>query len=169
MHRRLLVGIGGASCSGKSTLCKRLSRLFPNARRILSQDAFFRPDSEIPLSRDSQGCETKDWDSPRAIDFDAFVKTLLDMKHWSPLHGEEPSETEKLCNETEENGSLVDMDPEHHELIQSHEDLLHSVEIIWVDGFLLYDNPKVIQALDICLFLKGMLHTFLVCKYVSYR
>ena len=143
---RLLVGIGGASCSGKSTLCKRLSGLFPNARRILSQDAFFRPDSEIPLSRDSEGCETKDWDSPRAIDFDAFVHTLLDMKHYCQGHGE----TENLSGEEAE-----ERNPRLHELIQSHKDILHSVEIIWVDGFLLYDNPKVIEALNLCLFLKG--------------
>jgi nicotinamide/nicotinate riboside kinase len=44
-RKALIVGISGASCSGKTTLAKLLQHVFPNVL-ILHQDDFFKDETE---------------------------------------------------------------------------------------------------------------------------
>ncbi|XP_074111578.1 nicotinamide riboside kinase [Cotesia typhae] len=45
MARWLIVGIGGATCSGKTTLSKQLHEFFKNSR-LINQDSYFLPEDD---------------------------------------------------------------------------------------------------------------------------
>ncbi len=64
-----IVAIGGASCSGKSTLTNWISYLLKVP--IIHQDRFYKSDKDIPLNNGLM-----DWDSPEAIDFINFNQCL---------------------------------------------------------------------------------------------
>lgn len=55
-----LVGIGGATCSGKTTLAKHLHRIIPNST-LLFQDDFAPPSEKVPI-HPVHGFQ--DWDDP---------------------------------------------------------------------------------------------------------
>jgi nicotinamide/nicotinate riboside kinase len=57
--RPILIGVGGATSSGKSTLAARLAPLINGT--ILPQDDFALPESEL---RYDERIDGKDWDDP---------------------------------------------------------------------------------------------------------
>lgn len=74
----MVIGIGGCSRSGKTTLANELVWHFRNQNlraMVLHQDAFVKRISEIPLI----GTET-DWESPDSIDFELLMQTLLFLR-----------------------------------------------------------------------------------------
>ncbi|KAI8944436.1 nicotinamide riboside kinase 1 [Xylaria longipes] len=69
-HKAIIVGIGGPSSSGKTTLARLLRDVFPHTF-ILHEDDFYRPEEELP-SRDG----LLDWDCAEAINFDEMARAL---------------------------------------------------------------------------------------------
>lgn len=67
--KTLLVGIGGPSCGGKSTLSNWLNSLLGNSY-IVHQDVFYK--TSVPKTQ--SGIEH--WDCPDAIDNAAFLRHL---------------------------------------------------------------------------------------------
>lgn len=58
----LIIGVGGATNSGKTTLAKYILSLFPAQRCLmLHQDDFALPESELPWNDTLQA---RDWDHP---------------------------------------------------------------------------------------------------------
>ncbi len=74
----ILIGIGGVSRSGKSTLAKSILQAVPSAN-ILCQDDFPSHESQIPTIRDRV-----DWEHPKSINwknwFDAVEKSISDFQ-----------------------------------------------------------------------------------------
>ncbi|KAI8918515.1 P-loop containing nucleoside triphosphate hydrolase protein [Powellomyces hirtus] len=70
--RPILVGIGGVSCSGKSTVTDRLAKVLPV--HVIYQDKFFKKSDHIPLIDGVQ-----DWDSPDSMDMEAFAARLREV------------------------------------------------------------------------------------------
>ncbi|WP_337040895.1 uridine kinase family protein [Emticicia sp. 17c] len=71
----MLIGIGGVSRSGKSTLANLLVTHFrKNGKKtiIFHQDDFVFPETQIPKIKNRT-----DWESPRSIDFDLFREVLI--------------------------------------------------------------------------------------------
>lgn len=67
-----IIGIGGVSRSGKSTLARKLSAHFSDKRVcIFDQDDFVKPEAEIPKVQDRT-----DWEHPASIDVDALVSEI---------------------------------------------------------------------------------------------
>ncbi|KAI0009289.1 P-loop containing nucleoside triphosphate hydrolase protein [Xylariaceae sp. FL0662B] len=69
-RKAIIVGISGASSSGKTTLARLLRDVFPQTF-ILHEDDFYRPENELPI-RDG----LLDWDCPEAIAIPDLVKAL---------------------------------------------------------------------------------------------
>ncbi|KAI3340288.1 nicotinamide riboside kinase 1 [Ustulina deusta] len=69
-RRAVVVGISGASSSGKTTLARLLRDVFPHTF-ILHEDDFYRPDNEIP-SKDG----LVDWDCAESLNFDDMARAL---------------------------------------------------------------------------------------------
>lgn len=72
----MIIGIGGVSMAGKSTLARKLKEKFPDKKTIIfCQDDFVFPSNEIP-----KVSEKVDWERPESIDFDTYIDTLLNFK-----------------------------------------------------------------------------------------
>jgi uridine kinase len=68
----MIIGIGGVSNAGKSTLAKKIRELYSGKKvRILCQDDFVKPHYELPKIH-----EHIDWEVPESIDF-AFYKSQI--------------------------------------------------------------------------------------------
>ncbi|KAI1007587.1 hypothetical protein K3495_g632 [Podosphaera aphanis] len=72
--KAFVIGISGASSSGKTTLSRLLRDIFPNTI-ILHQDDFYKPEVEIPVRDDLQ-----DWDCADALNLPAIVETLQHVR-----------------------------------------------------------------------------------------
>jgi uridine kinase len=69
----MIIGIGGVSTAGKSSLAFQLRKHFsPGAKvKILCQDDFIRPESEIPQIQ-----RHIDWECPESIDHDMYFQAI---------------------------------------------------------------------------------------------
>lgn len=71
----LVIGIGGVSRSGKTSLAKRIASWYADAV-VLHQDDFIVPESQIP--RISCGADVHiDWEVPESIDFKWLQSAIL--------------------------------------------------------------------------------------------
>ena len=69
----MIIGIGGVSNAGKSTLAKAIKDMYPNDKvRILCQDDFVKPHYELPKIH-----EHIDWETPETIDFDFYKSQII--------------------------------------------------------------------------------------------
>ncbi|KAF9233488.1 P-loop containing nucleoside triphosphate hydrolase protein [Melanogaster broomeanus] len=149
----ILVGVGGATCSGKTTLAKHLRSILPNSV-IIHQDDFAPPQELIPIH---PVYNVQDWDAPQgAIDWPR-MRTFLKMvkqngsipaDHASHDHLNEQKDIPIDITTSEElKGQFQKLEAEHEE---------KGTRIIWglVDGFLLYWDKEVIEQLDIQFFLR---------------
>ncbi|XP_040276358.1 nicotinamide riboside kinase 2 [Bufo bufo] len=108
--RRIVIGIGGVTNGGKTTLTKRLVSVLPNCC-VIHQDDFFKPPDQIEVGEDG----FKQWDVITAIDMEAMVNTVTAWAEnpvkFARSHGIAPSRPE-----------------------------FEDVQILILEGFLLYNH-----------------------------
>ncbi len=69
----MIIGIGGVSNAGKSTLAKKIREMYSDKKvRILCQDDFVKPHYELPKIH-----EHIDWEVPESIDFDFYKSQII--------------------------------------------------------------------------------------------
>lgn len=83
----LVVGIAGGTASGKSTVARRLSdAMRPHSVSELDLDSYYRDFSGLSLEKR----RAVNWDEPKAIDIDEFVKHLGALRRresiWKPRY-----------------------------------------------------------------------------------
>ncbi|QTN38386.1 hypothetical protein HZ996_04250 [Cryomorphaceae bacterium] len=72
-----LIGIGGLSQAGKTTLAAQLAAGWSDRRvAVLEMDSFGKPESELPLWVDAEGNSYRDWEHPESIDYDLLVAAV---------------------------------------------------------------------------------------------
>ncbi|CAG8703317.1 957_t:CDS:2 [Cetraspora pellucida] len=177
-NKIVLVGIGGASCSGKTTLAKLLTRILPNSW-IFHQDDFFKCVSQIPIDPTTN---LSNWDCPDAVDFPKFIKTLRQVHQTGLLPDSFRSKErlnvrndikleahlESLINQL--SGRIINVlsdgsesnDIDQNDLNNKDENIgissinnLSDWTFVLVDGFLLYWDMQVVKELDIKLFVQA--------------
>ncbi|KIK09315.1 hypothetical protein K443DRAFT_671813 [Laccaria amethystina LaAM-08-1] len=150
----ILVGIGGATCSGKTTLAKHINGILPDSV-IIHQDDFAPPQELVPI-HPIHGVQ--DWDAapgaiswPRLIDFLRHVKSTGEIlpDHRSHDH---LNEQKVLKLDDDVKAKWI------HEFgdLKQQREAAGLEQIVWglVDGFLLYWHPEVIQQLDVRVYLR---------------
>ncbi|KAG1847360.1 hypothetical protein DFJ58DRAFT_798162 [Suillus subalutaceus] len=153
----ILVGLGGATCSGKTTLAKHLKSILPNSV-IVHQDDFAPPEELLPIKHGYQ-----DWDAPDcAIDYPRLSKFLKHVKDTGSIPDDHKSHDE-LNKQTD---LPIDAECQHRlaerfRVIQDQAKENDHINIVWglVDGFLLYWNQEVIEQLDMRFLLRVPLKT----------
>jgi nicotinamide/nicotinate riboside kinase len=131
-HGKLTIGVGGASCSGKSTLCSYLHYLLPDSI-IIRQDSFYKLDSLIPTTNG-----TANWDSPEAIDMIRFVNVL--------------SASDAAMDSKSDLVSPIEID---QDLVKKLKDSVNGRKVVIVDGFLIYADKNVYDHFDVSIFLEA--------------
>ncbi|KAL6469485.1 hypothetical protein MHYP_G00230090 [Metynnis hypsauchen] len=125
---KYIIGIGGVTNGGKTTLTNRLIKALPNCC-VVHQDDFFKPPDQIQVGEDG----FKQWDVITALDMEAMVNTI---KGWveNPVkfarsHGIQVAPT-------------AEMGPSENQ-----------IHILIVEGFLLYNYKPLMDVYDKCYYI----------------
>ncbi|XP_051826803.1 nicotinamide riboside kinase 2-like isoform X1 [Antechinus flavipes] len=70
---KYIIGIGGMTNGGKTTLTNRLIKTLPNCY-VIHQDDFYKPQDQIELGEDG----FKQWDMLESLDMEAMLNTVLE-------------------------------------------------------------------------------------------
>ncbi|KAG6857765.1 hypothetical protein H0H87_004181 [Tephrocybe sp. NHM501043] len=149
----VLVGVGGATCSGKTTLAKHLKRILPDSVIIHQDVSFFR----VAFNTGS-ALTNADWDAaPGAIVWPKLINFLREVKATGKIPADHQShdhlnEQKDIKIEDEVRDKWI----ETFEGIRREREQKGEEKIIWglVDGFLMYWNQEVINELDVRIFLR---------------
>ncbi|XP_052633834.1 nicotinamide riboside kinase 1 isoform X3 [Harpia harpyja] len=109
----LVIGLGGVTNGGKTTLAEKLKKMLPNCD-IISQDDFFKPESEVET--DERGFKL--YDVLDALYMDEMVKSIRNWMKSPTSSGVVMQEPQNTCD------NLKDTE---------------DVYILIVEGFLLYN------------------------------
>ncbi|KAI6111269.1 hypothetical protein F5141DRAFT_1113597 [Pisolithus sp. B1] len=137
--RVILIGVGGATCAGKTTLAKHLCKILPNSV-IVHQDSM----ESVPVH---PVYNMQDWDNPEsAVDWPRFRQFLENVKQ----DGRIPPDHIRNDPYNEQKKFPVDEEcsakwKSHFEEVERRAREDHGVEIVWtlVDGFLLYWDQTI--------------------------
>ncbi|XP_062259877.1 nicotinamide riboside kinase 2-like [Platichthys flesus] len=126
---KFIIGIGGVTNGGKTTLTNSLLKTLPNCC-VVHQDDFFKKPDQIEVGEDG----FRQWDVISALDMEAMVNTV---KGWQ----ENPVKFARSHG--------VSLSPEAEES-DSKEKGTH---ILIIEGFLIYNYKPLIDAFDKCYYI----------------
>ncbi|KAG0145014.1 hypothetical protein CROQUDRAFT_716314 [Cronartium quercuum f. sp. fusiforme G11] len=148
--RIVIIAVGGATCSGKTTLSEHLRQILPNST-ILHQDDFAPPVEKIPLHPIHN---VKDWDDPKgAVDWSRLRSTFQYIREHN---GQFPP-----THSTHDHLNLQPDIPIPQSFADSWRERFSSLmksnietRYVIADGFLLYWDPEVVQNYDVKMFVR---------------
>ncbi|GHJ84679.1 hypothetical protein NliqN6_1081 [Naganishia liquefaciens] len=152
--KAILIAVGGATCSGKTTLAKKLQKALPN-NFIIHQDDFAPSWDKIPYHPNFP--DIQDWDrADTAIDWPYFRRELEYAKKEGE-HLPELRSHDHLNKQVEvpiDDAILTEWRTKFQEL--EDRERAKGIELIFVlvDGFLLYYDPDCTRYYDALFFLR---------------
>ncbi|ORX76954.1 P-loop containing nucleoside triphosphate hydrolase protein [Basidiobolus meristosporus CBS 931.73] len=155
-QRLVIVGIGGPSASGKTTVARYLSKILPNCW-LIHQDDFYKPESEIPIDKETG---LANWDIPEAIDIARFMDILgeaMESDHISEYVSTELPEDPNRVHIDEP--TLSHMKSQFEDHLNRTKSSFGSVRFLLIDGFIMYCFPELVRHLDVKIFIKASYET----------
>ena len=119
LRRCVVVGIGGATNSGKTTVCRRLSSAI--GAEVFNCDKYFLPEDSPKHTPLPQFNGHANWDILSAIDMESLRE---DVEHWIHRHS-----SSKLNNNNNGNSAAV-------------------VPVLFVEGILVLNHPPLERLFD---------------------
>lgn len=123
------IGIAGGSGAGKTALAKELKKYFGKKASILYMDNYQRFGEKFPKL-----CGMKNWDHPRAINWDKLLKDLNSLKK----------------------GKLITLKSREQKKLKKVKTIIFCPsEIIITDGYLLFYKAAIRNLLDFLIYLEA--------------
>ncbi|CAO0797623.1 unnamed protein product [Mucor circinelloides] len=144
MTKVFTIGIGGPSCSGKTTATRILRQILENTA-IIYQDDYYKPEKLVPIDPKTN---LANWDCPESVDFNAFAQNI---EYAKKNGGRLPSGFKSNEESNVHDGSSLVSQEASSKLREILAPLLEKhphVTFVFVDGFLLYCDDSVSQQLD---------------------
>jgi len=125
----LVIGIAGGTGSGKTTVVKKIVENLPEGEvAILSQDSYYRDNSDMPLKERLK----INFDHPRSVEFELLIEHLKALKEGKTIP--EPIYSYLTCTRSTE---TIPVQPR---------------EVIIVEGILVLTNKALRELLDMKVF-----------------
>ncbi len=125
----LIIGIAGGSGSGKTTVAKKIVERLHEHVAVISQDSYYKDQSHLPIEER----QALNFDHPNAIDWDLLTEQLRDLKAGKEV--DQPVYSYITCSRSAT--ETVRISP---------------AEIIIVEGILIFTCKKLMQEMDIKVF-----------------
>ncbi|CAR29334.1 ZYRO0G06270p [Zygosaccharomyces rouxii] len=146
MANIFLVALSGCSSSGKSTIAKVIAQICPDIT-LIHEDDFYKHDDEIPFN-EKRGISN--WDSPEALDLAHFEAELDSIKETGQIS------SQLVHNNNVDDISKFQLDPNFLQTLRHKlEPISRSTRIVLVDGFMIYNSPKLASKFDLKLFVRA--------------
>lgn len=125
----LIIGIAGGSGSGKTTVARKIVEKMHGHVAVVSQDSYYKDQSHLPIEER----QALNFDHPNAIDWDLLTDQLRQLKEGKEI--EQPVYSYITCSRSK-------TETEH----------MKPAEIIIVEGILIFTCKKLMQEMDIKVF-----------------
>lgn len=123
-----VIGVAGGTGSGKTTLANKLKDAFRDESIIISQDFYYRANTDIPFEKRVK----LNYDHPNAIDTDLLIEDIKKLKSGQAIdHPQYSFVTHTRMSET------VHVEP---------------ASVIIVEGILIFENKELLNLMDIKVF-----------------
>ncbi|KDQ15268.1 hypothetical protein BOTBODRAFT_31926 [Botryobasidium botryosum FD-172 SS1] len=150
----ILIGIGGPTCSGKSTLAKQIIKCFQSGL-LIHQDNFAQPIDNLPIHPVYSVLDADD--APTAIDWPRFITVLNHVKRTGRLPTDHAI-YEDLNPSTEVLPSNDKIKEWQKAFAKAEADVMSRMgqKVVWVilEGFLLFWDQAVVDAIDVPILLR---------------
>lgn len=142
----VIVGVGGPSSSGKTTICNSLSTILPYCT-LIHLDDFYLPDSQIPIDPETN---LENWDCPESIDWPKFCAYIDEIRRTCG---------KALPVETKELESSLKLSEQElaaaKNLLQNELKALTEAHVVLIDGFMLYHDTAISDLFDVKLYFRA--------------
>ena len=125
----IVIGIAGGTCSGKSTLIKKIKEEFGDAITMLSHDFYYKAHNDVPFEERKK----LNYDHPDSFDTDLMIGHLNQLIHGESI--ERPVYDFTIHNRIDE---TVTVNPS---------------KVIVVEGILIFENKELRDMCDIKVFI----------------
>lgn len=150
MAEPLIIGLSGASSSGKTTVANALGSIFPNSS-VIHEDDFYLPDDQIPYNEE---IHEYDWDCPGAINFKMFTEVIKKLKSNETFDKRKYMHLEatNISNQVDKHFCISPDTQNRLEILVK--DKCINRKIYLVDGFLMFGSKQLVDLMDIKLFFR---------------
>ena len=123
-----IIGIAGGSASGKTTVASRIKEEFKENVELICHDYYYLAHNDIPFEERVK----LNYDHPNAFDTERLISDIKQLKQGIAIERPVYSYTEHTRL-----AETVRVEPK---------------EVIIVEGFLIFDNPELLNLMDIKIF-----------------
>lgn len=128
MEETVIIGVAGGSASGKTTVVNRIKKEFHGNVELLCHDMYYKAHDDMPFEER----EKLNYDHPNAFDTERFIEDILSLKAGKIV--ESPVYDFSIHNRAKETV------------------LIRPAKVVIVDGFMIFENKKLRDLLDIKIF-----------------